>query len=213
MNLVWIALAWIFYGAIHSLLASTTCKNWVARRWPGAMPAYRLGFNIFAVIALLPLLWLVYGTASDWLWRWTGPWAWLANGLALAALAGTAVAGRAYDTQEFFGLRQLRQGDRGVEDHERFGISHLHRYVRHPWYCLALVLTWTRDMNAPLLVSAVVVTLYFVVGSRLEENKLVAMHCDTYREYRRRVPGLVPLPWKWLSVAEAAALVQGARHG
>ena len=68
-------------------------------------------------------------------------------------------------------------------------------------------------MNAPLLVSAVVVTLYFVVGSRLEENKLVAMHGDTYREYRRRVPGLVPLPWKWLSVAEAAALVQGARHG
>ena len=116
MNLVWIALAWICYGVIHSLLASTTCKNWVAHRWPDAVPAYRLGFNIFAVIALLPVLWLVYGTTSDWLWRWTGPWAWLANGLALAALAGTAVAGRAYDTQEFFGLRQIRQGDHGIED-------------------------------------------------------------------------------------------------
>ena len=213
MNLVWIALAWICYGVIHSLLASTTCKNWVAHRWPDAVPAYRLGFNIFAVIALLPVLWLMYGTTSDWLWCWTGPWAWLANGLALAALAGTAVAGRAYDTQEFFGLRQIRQGDHGTEDRQGFGISALHRHVRHPWYFLSLVLIWTRDMNAPFLVSALVITLYFVIGSRLEENKLVALHGDAYREYRRRVPGLLPLPWKRLSVAEADALMQGARHG
>lgn len=213
MNLVWIALAWMLYGAVHSLLASTACKNWIARRWPDAMPAYRLGFNIFAVAALLPVLWLVYGTKSDWLWRWTGAWAWLANGLALAAVAGTAVAARAYDMREFLGLRQIRQGDRGTADREGFGISGLHRHVRHPWYFLCLVLMWTRDMTAPALTSALMITLYFIIGSRLEENKLIAMHGDAYRRYRERVPGLVPLPWKRLSVTEAEGLMQRARHG
>lgn len=208
MNLLLIAVAWLLYGAVHSLLASFALKNWVARRWPDAMPVYRLGYNIFAVVALLPVLWLVYGTPSEWLWRWTGIWAWLANGLALAAIAGAMLSARAYDMDELLGLRQIRQHDRGTQDRESFRISALHRYVRHPWYCLCLVLIWTRDMNGPLLVSAVAITLYFIVGSRLEENKLIAMHGDAYRRYRERVSGLVPLPWKRLSEAQASELVE-----
>ena len=81
MSLVWVALAWLAYAALHSLLASLTVKHWVASRWPALMPAYRLAFNAFAALALLPVLWLVYGTESGWLWRWTGPAAWLANTL------------------------------------------------------------------------------------------------------------------------------------
>jgi protein-S-isoprenylcysteine O-methyltransferase Ste14 len=117
---------------------------------------------------------------------------------------------RAYDMDELLGLRQIRQHDRGTQDRDSFRISTLHRYVRHPWYCLCLVLIWTRDMNGPLLVSAVAITVYFIVGSRLEENKLIAMHGDAYRRYRARVPGLVPLPWKRLSEAEASELVESS---
>jgi protein-S-isoprenylcysteine O-methyltransferase Ste14 len=213
VKLAWIALAWIAYGAIHSLLASLTIKKAIARRWPNAMPAYRLAFNIFAVVALIPVLWLVYSVGGAWLWRWTGVWAWLGNGLALAAIAGVMISPVGYDMAEFLGLRQIRQRDRSTWDREGFRISALHRHVRHPWYCLNLILVWTRDMNGPLLISAIAITLYFVIGSMLEENKLVAMHGDAYREYRRRVPGLIPLPWKHLSAIEAAALVQRARHG
>lgn len=210
MNLLWIALAWLLYGLVHSLLASMAFKARVARRWPDAMPAYRLAFNVFAIVALLPIAWLVYGAESGWLWRWTGPWAWLANGLALAAIAGILIAARAYDMGEFLGLRQIRQHDRATEDREGFRISTLHRYVRHPWYSFWLVVLWTRDMNGPLLVSAVAITGYFVIGSRLEENKLIAMHGDAYRRYRERVPGLVPLPWKHLGEKEAEDLARGA---
>jgi len=55
-----------------------------------------------------------------------------------------------------------------------------------------------------MLVSALAITLYFVLGSRLEERKLIAVHGDTYRRYRAKVPGLLPLPWKRLSREEAA---------
>ena len=43
-----------------------------------------------------------------------------------------------------------------------------------------------------MLVSAVLLTLYFVVGSHLEEKKLAAFHGDIYRRYMQRVPGLIP---------------------
>jgi hypothetical protein len=99
-----------------------------------------------------------------------------------------------------------------VEDQERFYISPLHRFVRHPWYSLGLVLVWTRDMNGPLLLSASAITLYFIVGSRLEERKLLVYHGEAYRRYRARVPGLIPLPWRYLNRQAARALVCAARR-
>jgi hypothetical protein len=67
---------------------------------------------------------------------------------------------------------------------------------------------WTRDMSETTLLSSVIITLYFLVGSRLEEKKLLVYHGDTYRRYMARVPGLIPLPWKSLTAEEAEALVK-----
>lgn len=198
MKLLWIALAWTAYGALHSALASLRVKDLAARRWPRFMPAYRLAFNVVSAVALVPVLWLVYGAEGDWLWRWTGPAAWVANGLALAAVAGVVATARWYDMDEFMGLRQLREGERTGKDREGFVLSPFHRFVRHPWYFFGLVLVWTRDMDAPLLVSAVAITLYFAVGSRLEEKKLIARYGNDYRRHMEKVPGLIPLPWKHL---------------
>ena len=111
-----------------------------------------------------------------------------------------------YDGSEFLGLRQLRGGLTAVEDQERFNLSPLHRYVRHPWYSLGLVLVWTRDMDPAFLTTAVMITLYFVLGSRLEERKLLVYHGELYRSYRRRVPSLVPLPWRYLTREQARTL-------
>jgi hypothetical protein len=67
-------------------------------------------------------------------------------------------------------------------------------------------------MNAPLLVSALAITLYFVIGSWFEERKLEVHFGATYREYRKRVPGLIPLPWKHLSVHDSEELMHCARN-
>ena len=198
-TLYWLALAWFAYALLHSALASLAVKEWAAQRWPNFVPWYRLAYNVVAALAALPPVWLVYSLEGEWLWRWSGAAAWLANGLALAALAGILAASRAYDMNDFLGLRQAR----GRVDRDVFVISPFHRHVRHPWYFLSLVLIWTRDMNAPLLVSAGAITLYFVLGSKLEEKKLIAAHGEAYRHYMDRVPGLLPLPWKYLTAAQA----------
>lgn len=205
MRLAEIALAWGAYFALHSVLAANATKAYVARRWPRLVPAYRAAFNLIALVALLPVLWLVYATGGTWLWRWHGALAWLMNGLAVAALLAFAASTRAYDMGEFLGLRQLRQP--AAQDAQSFSLSFFHRYVRHPWYCFGLVLLWAHDMNGPLLVSAVAITLYLVIGSRLEERKLIAKYGQQYRNYMNRVPGLMPLPWKYLKAAEAEALI------
>ncbi len=205
MRLAEIALAWCAYLALHSLLAASAVKAWVRRLWPQLMPGYRAIFNVIAIVALLPVLWLVYGTGGDWLWQWNGAWAWFGNVLALTALLCFFASTRAYDMGEFLGLRQLKE--HGSDEMQTFTLSVFHRFVRHPWYCFALILIWTRDMNAPLLVSAVAITLYFVVGSKLEERKLVARFGEKYCSYMAKVPGLIPLPWKYLTAREADALL------
>lgn len=197
---------WLGYFALHSVLAALAVKRQVARRWPGLMPYYRIGFNVLAVLLVLPPLYLSFALPGAPLWAWSGPWAWLANGLAVAALGVFAYSLRLYDTREFLGLRQWRERERRVEDQERLRISPLHRHVRHPWYSLGLVLIWTRDMPPPFLLTALLATAYFVLGSALEERKLIAYYGDAYRDYRRRVPALVPLPWRRLSAVDAAAL-------
>lgn len=208
MNLTWLALGWIAYAALHSLLAALTVKAWVTRRWPGFARYYRLAFNALAVVLILPLAWATYAIPGEWLWRWSGPAAWLANGLALAALAGFAVSSSTYDMGEFLGTRPWREKRADAVEHEGFRISTLHRFVRHPWYALGLVLIWTRDMNAPLLVSASAITLYLIAGAWLEERKLEAHFGAAYRDYKKMVPGLIPLPWKILSAADAGTLMQ-----
>jgi len=202
---------WAGYFVLHSLFASLRLKKWVAGRWPRGMALYRLTFNLLAVLLLLPPLWLTFALEGDYLWRWQGPWAWLSHLLAMGALGGFYWSLRYYDGSEFLGLRQWRRSQRQVEDQEGFYISPLHRFVRHPWYSLGLVLIWTRDMNGPLLLSAIAMSLYFVFGSRLEERKLLVYHGEAYRRYRHQVPGLIPSPWRYLDRKAARELEAAAR--
>lgn len=209
-ELLWLGLAWLGYFILHSLLASLQIKRRVAAHYPHAMPYYRLGFNLVAVLLALPLVWLTLRIPGDPLWAWRGGWAWLANGVAGAALVLFAYSLRFYDTAEFLGLRQWRERESAVEDQERFRLSPLHRYVRHPWYFLGLLLLWSRDMPPGMLLSSALATLYFIVGSRMEERKLLVYYGEAYAAYRRRVPGLLPLPWRHLGADEAAALERRA---
>ena len=130
MRLTIIAVVWLSYGALHSLLADPGVKSWFAVRWPKFMPCYRLAFNIISVLTLLPVLFLVYSTESIWLWRWQGIWAWLADGFALATILCFFSSTRSYNMNEFLGLHQLKAHVDG--DQQGFTLSVFHRFVRHP---------------------------------------------------------------------------------
>lgn len=211
-SLIALSVGWAAYFLLHSTLASLMVKRWLERSRPHWLPAYRLFFNATAIILVLPLVWLTYSIDAAPLWQWSGVLGWVANGLALLAIAGFMWTILYYDSGEFIGTRQLRERESRVEDQEHLHISPVHRYVRHPWYFFALVLMWTRDMNAPLLITVSMASLYFLFGSRLEERKLLSSYGDAYARYREVVPGIVPLPWHHLSADEASELELMARE-
>jgi steroid 5-alpha reductase family enzyme len=207
LNLALLSLLWILYFALHSLLASLWFKSRVAASFGNLMPTYRLIFNTLAMILLIPPVWLMYSLNSDPLWQFEGIWHWLRLFVLLLTVIGFVWSLRYYDSKEFLGLKQLRQGRREIEDQESLQISPLHRYVRHPWYSLGLLLVWSLDMDAARLVSAILITAYLVIGSRFEEQKLTRYHGEKYRRYCERVPGLIPRPGRRLTQAEAERLM------
>ncbi len=197
----------IGYFVIHSLTASLWLKRWVATHIAGLTPYYRLFFNALALLLAIPLIIVVWRYPGTPLWQFSGGAFYLTNGLALLAIVAFIYSLRMYDMAEFWGLRQLRQRVTEVTDMEQFKISSFHRFVRHPWYTMILVILWTRDMSTTQLLTYSLVTLYLLIGSRMEERKLIEYHGNVYQRYRQRVPGLIPLPWKYLSRQEAAQLL------
>ncbi|MCP4992999.1 MAG: hypothetical protein GY934_04310 [Gammaproteobacteria bacterium] len=209
-QLLILSLVWLAYFVLHSITASLSMKRWVAGHWPKLMPAYRLLFNGLAGLLIVIPLGLGLIWRGEALWVWSGVGWWLINGIALVTLIVFYWSLSFYDTGEFLGTKQWRERNASVEDQEAFHISPLHRFVRHPWYTLGLILIWTRDMDPAFLISAIWLTLYFVIGSRLEERKLIVYHGERYRYYRQRVPGLIPLPWRYLSKNDAVAMEKPA---
>ncbi len=208
-HLITIALLWLGYFVIHSLLASITIKQWVATHHPYWMPGYRMGFNVLSVVLLLPILLLSYQWHSEPLWQWPSILGWVMNAIALLTVVAFYYSLRYYDMAEFSGTRQWRERNRLVTDQENFVIGDFHRFVRHPWYTMGIILIWCRELDAVMLVSAIMLTLYFVIGSRIEEKKLRHYYGETYQRFQQRVPGLIPRPWRYLTRQQAQALVEG----
>ena len=108
---------------------------------------------------------------------------------------------------EAMGNKEDKQTILAVDDQAPMSLSFAHRFVRHPWYFLGLVIIWTREMNTAFLLTAVTLTLYLLIGSRQEEKKLVACYGEQYRRYQASVPGLVPRPWCYISRQQAEEIL------
>ena len=207
-HLALLALAWTAYGAIHSLLASTRIKQAFQTRFAHRYHGYRLGYNLLALALLAPPVWLLATYPGDLLWHWPAPVVWLARAITLAAAGTFLWTLRYYDTGEFLGTQQWRLRRTALGDQAPMALSPLHRRVRHPWYFLGLVILWSREMNAAMLLTACALTVYLVFGSYLEDRKLLALYGKPYQRYRDKVPGLIPMPGRYLSRQEAQDILK-----
>jgi protein-S-isoprenylcysteine O-methyltransferase Ste14 len=88
-----------------------------------------------------------------------------------------------------------------------FKTRSLYRYVRHPLYLGWFTVFWAAPtMTMTHLLFALGTSAYILIAIRLEERDLSAAH-PQYRDYRRRVPMLLPLKRRARQPTEAV-LVQ-----
>lgn len=208
MSLFALTISWLFFYAIHSITATHQVKAWFLKRFPSLYPHYRLLYNLLSVLTVLPALYWLFFYPGPTLWQWSGGLQYLANGIALLALIGFLVSSRYYDNGAFLGLKpDTSQRVGSALDH--FTISPFHRFVRHPWYFFGLLLIWTRDMSAAWFISCALGTLYLYIGSKWEERKLCVELGGVYQTYCEHVPGIFPLPWRYLSRQKARELMKG----
>src|SRR5882724_486658 len=86
-------------------------------------------------------------------------------------------------------LGEVKMQDLG--EVEVLELGGLHRYVRHPLYLGTLLSVWGLFLFFPLLsnlLACIMITLYTLLGIRLEEKKLLLQFGETYASYRRKVP-------------------------
>jgi methanethiol S-methyltransferase len=160
---------------------------------------YRLFFNAFSTAALVPLL--MYSYSARWktepIITWKGGMVIIQYGfIALGAILVLAGA-RHYSLLRFLGIRQILQGRSGaaMTNSGEFDSSGVLGIVRHPWYVAVFVFLWAQDLNLAGITISIILSAYLVIGTLLEERKLIHEFGDKYRLYQRQVSMFIPLKW------------------
>jgi protein-S-isoprenylcysteine O-methyltransferase Ste14 len=187
-----IAASTAFYGGLHSLLASTAAKQWFHDRLgPELDRFYRLAYNVFAIVSSLPVAALLVWRPGMLIYRLGFPWGGFAVAGQVLCVALLGIGFLESDVPSFLGLRQWMGRRR---DAQSLVVGGLYRWVRHPLYTAGLLLIWlTPVMTSGALAFSLMLTLYVLIASRLEERRLVAEFGEAYREYQHRVPSLLPI--------------------
>ena len=71
----------------------------------------------------------------------------------------------------------------------------IHQRVRHPLYLGTFLFIWGLLPMFPilsLLIANVIITIYTLIGIRFEEKKLIHEFGESYLEYQRTVPMIIP---------------------
>ena len=180
------------FAVQHSVMARPAFKRWWTRFVPASIERSTYVLLASAVLALLFWQWRpLPAVIWDITWQpgrvllWTLFWAGWATVLVSTFLINHF---------DLFGLRQVYLAWRGgTYTGLRFRTSMLYRAVRHPLMLGFLVAFWAiPTMTAGHLLFAAATTGYILIAIRLEERDLTVELGEPYRDYRTRVPMLIP---------------------
>lgn len=181
---------WVMYCTIHSLLAENTVKNYIQNFIGIGFKYYRPMYSIFAFITLALLLWFQFSIKSSWLFT-PSIYTYLPG--IIAGLTGLSIMTICIN-KYFYEMSGL-QAIKNPQAKQTLQQSGLHQYVRHPLYLGTLLFIGGLFLIFPLmsnLIAAIIITLYVLLGIRLEEKKLELQFGSTYIEYAKKVPKLIP---------------------
>ncbi len=140
-------------------------------------------------------MWLVMGLATG-RWRqvrlYQSGWTWIpALGLFALGIWLYAQAGKGFSLKQLGGIHEVAPG----QQEQRLIVSGIRARVRHPIYLAHFceMLAWSAGTGLAVCYGLALFAL--VTGAvmiRMEERELEERLGEAYREYRKRVPALLP---------------------
>lgn len=115
--------------------------------------------------------------------------------LFIISIAGFVWGAQSLKYFDPLGIRNILNHLRGRKPKQaRFIVKGAYQWVRHPLYFFMLLMIWASpDLTADRLLFNVLWTLWIVIGAMFEERDLVNIFGNEYREYREKVPMLIPI--------------------
>lgn len=192
MKYSWLIFLWIGFGISHSYLVSEGFVRRMQDVLGRYYSFYRLSYNIISFITFFLLFYHTKHIDSVLIIK--------INPIVQAVLSSVsavilAAAFLAFDPLEFIGLKQIGSfyTEKVLKDDKAGPVrTGLYGIVRHPMYSAAIVLMWSLDSTLAEIITKVILTIYIVIGTILEERKLVKEFGVSYIEYQKEVPMLIP---------------------
>jgi protein-S-isoprenylcysteine O-methyltransferase Ste14 len=180
------------FAVQHSVMARKWFKEWWTRIVP--KPIERSTYVLFSSIALI-LLFALWRPLGGVVWSIEDPAGrFVLRGLFAFGWGLVLVSTFLINHFDLFGMRQVWLYLLGRPYATlRFGTPGPYRLVRHPLYVGWLFAFWmTPVMTFAHLLFSIATTAYILLAIQFEERDLVREHGDSYEEYRRSVPMLIP---------------------
>jgi len=188
MQLLLFCLSLLSYFVLHSILADNRVKEVLYKVI--SIRFYRLFFNLVSIGLLVGLFYYFNALPTTLLFEampMLGSVFMLVGGIIIFLALSN------YHLGEFSGWYQLKH--KGESPAHSLNQKGLNKYIRHPLYTGNFFLLLGLIIYYPALkVLAVVLisSLYLIIGTRLEEQKLVTYFGETYRKYQREVGRFLP---------------------
>jgi len=152
---------------------------------------YRIIYNLFAIVFLFLIVHYQGALIDVTLFNTTSISKTLGYLIVFTGTIITLLSFKNYSILEFLGF------DFKPERKQVYilNINGLNKYVRHPLYFATLLLAWGYLLVKPtvaILIMNSVISLYLIIGTKIEEQKLILEFGEKYKNYIKEVPMLIP---------------------